>query len=87
MRLAYMEFIAPTLMDIACECVGQQTLRLRVLPLFMAVGAHLAKDIPEQAAAVRRQFPQLTVEVLPPIGEDTRLLQLVEQLALEAAKR
>jgi sirohydrochlorin cobaltochelatase len=86
-RLAYMEFIAPTLMDVASECVGQQIVRLKVLPLFMAVGAHIAKDIPEQAAAAQRQFPQLTIEVLPPIGEDVRLLQLVEQLALEAAKR
>ncbi len=85
-RLAYMEFTGPTLMDVACECVGQMTLQLRILPLFMAVGAHLATDIPEQVAAVRGQFPQITVKVLPPVGEDPRLLALVEQIAFEAAR-
>src|SRR5271165_3688877 len=57
-RLAYMEFIGPTLMEVVRECVGQTVLNLRVLPLFMAAGGHLAKDIPEQVEEVRRQFPQ-----------------------------
>ena len=87
LRLAYMEFIEPTLMDVAHECVQQMALNLRLLPLFMAVGAHLATDIPEQVALVRRQFPQITVEVLPPIGEDARVIRLVEQIAIEAANQ
>jgi len=57
------------------------------LPLFMAAGAHLATDIPEQVALVRRRFPQITVEVLPPIGEDARVMRLVEQIAIEAANQ
>lgn len=86
-RLAYMEFMEPTLMDVARECVQQFKLNLRVLPLFMAAGAHLATDIPEQAALVQRQFPQITVEVLPTIGEDARVMRLVEEIAIEAANR
>jgi sirohydrochlorin cobaltochelatase len=85
-RLAYMEFTGPTLMEVACECAGQMLLHLRVLPMFMAVGAHLLHDIPEQVAAVRGRFPQTTVKVLPPIGEDARLVRLVEQIAVEAAR-
>ena len=79
--------MAPTLMDVAHECVQQLTLNLRLLPLFMAAGAHLATDIPEQVALVRRRFPQITVEVLPPIGEDARVMRLVEQIAIEAANQ
>ncbi len=86
-RLAYMEFVGPTLMDVARNCVGEMTLNLRLLPLFMAVGAHLATDIPEQVAKVRGQFPQMTIEVLPPVGEDARMVQLVLQIAREAANR
>lgn len=85
-RLAYMEFTGPTLMDVAYECVGQNQLNLRLLPLFMAVGAHLATDIPEQVAAVRCQFPQITIDILPPVGEDARMVRLVEQIASEAAR-
>jgi len=82
-----MEFVGPTLMDVAHECVQQLTLNIRLLPLFMAVGAHLSMDIPEEAARVRLQFPQLAVEVLPPIGEDARVIRLVEQIAIEAANQ
>lgn len=31
-RLAYMEFVGPTLMDVAHECVQQLTLNIRLLP-------------------------------------------------------
>ena len=66
MRLAYMEFIEPTLMDVARECFGQQILRLRILPLFLSIGAHLATDVPEQVNQAKAQFPQLEVDVRRP---------------------
>jgi sirohydrochlorin cobaltochelatase len=82
-RLAYMEFIEPTLMDVARECVGQQILRLRILPLFLSIGAHLATDVPEQVNQAKVQFPQLEVDVLSPVGEDPRLARLIEQIVIE----
>lgn len=82
-----MEFIEPTLMDVARECVQQTKLNLRVLPLFMAVGAHLATDIPEQVGRVQREFPQIEIDVLQPIGEDTRVMRLIQQIAIEAANQ
>jgi sirohydrochlorin cobaltochelatase len=82
-RLAYMEFSEPTLMDVARECVGQQILRLRILPLFLSVGAHLATDVPEQVNQARAQFPQLELEVLSPIGKDPRLAGLIQQIVIE----
>jgi sirohydrochlorin cobaltochelatase len=82
-RLAYMEFAEPTLMEVARECVGQEILRLRILPLFLSIGAHLATDIPEQVNEARAQFPQLEVEILAPVGEDPRLARLIQQLVIE----
>ena len=82
-RLAYMEFVDPTLMDVAGECVRQQVLHLKVLPLFFSVGAHLARDVPEQVNRAKEQFPQLEVEVLAPIGEDPRLTKLIQQIVIE----
>ena len=82
-RLAYMEFIEPTLMEVARECVGQQILRLRILPLFLSIGAHLATDVPEQVSQAKAQFPQLKVELLAPIGEHPRLTGLIQQIVIE----
>jgi sirohydrochlorin ferrochelatase len=38
-RLAYMEFIEPTLMDVAHECVGQQILHLNIDAIAVSVRA------------------------------------------------
>jgi sirohydrochlorin cobaltochelatase len=82
-RLAYMAFVEPTLMDVARECVGQRILHLRILPLFLSFGAHLATDVPEQVNQARAQFPQLEVEVLSPVGDDPRLTGLIQQIVIE----
>ncbi len=82
--LAYMEFVGPTLLDAASNAARDQVQILRVLPLFLSAGAHVAMDIPEQATQARWQFPQLNVEVLPPIGEDPRFVTLLKVVARES---
>ncbi len=84
-KLAYMEFIGPTLMDVVEECLKEGVEKLRVLPLFMAAGAHLATDVPEQAEQIRRLYPMLEVEVLAPIGEDPRMFLLMQDIIRERA--
>jgi sirohydrochlorin cobaltochelatase len=82
-RLAYMEFVNPTLMDVARECLGQQILRLKILPLFLSTGAHLGTDVPGQVNQAKSQFPQLEVGLLSPIGEDPRFTGLIQQIVIE----
>ncbi len=84
-RLAYMEFARPTLQDIATEAVRDRCLRLRLLPLFLAGGAHVAIDLPDQVADAQLRFPGLQVEVLQPVGLDPRMVALMREIALEAA--
>lgn len=82
-KLAYMEFVEPSLLEIASECVRAGAEGIRVLPLFMAAGAHLATDIPEQVQRVREAHPDVRVEVLPAIGEDARMISLMQQIVCE----
>lgn len=84
-RLAYMEFASPTLFDVVDLCVAEGHRNLNLLPLFMAAGAHLATDVPEQVAQLSVRYPQLRISVLPPIGEDPRILWLMRQVAKETA--
>lgn len=81
--LAYMEFMEPSLLDAARTCVGQGTLRLKIFPLFLAMGAHIANDVPRQAEELHAQFPGIEVEVLTPIGEDPRMTRLIQQIVVE----
>jgi sirohydrochlorin cobaltochelatase len=84
-RLAYMEFVGPTLAEVAAEAAEDGTTRLRLLPLFLSAGAHVAQDIPDQVAAARRAHPFLHIEVLAPIGEHPRFIALVRDVARDAA--
>lgn len=83
-RLAYMEFAAPTLLDVAAEAARDHVARLRLLPLFMAAGGHVDRDIPVLVAQLGERFPQLAVEVLPPVGSHPRFRALLRELAVVA---
>lgn len=85
--LAYMEFAEPTLMQVAARAHQDGIRRVAILPVFMAAGAHLSKDLPEQVAAVRSAHGDLDVVVLPPVGEDPRLFDLLHVIAREALER
>ena len=82
-KLAYMEFISPTLIDCARDAASEGATEIEILPIFMAGGAHVGTDIPEQAQQVRERFPDLSVNILPPIGEDRRMFSLMCEIVRE----
>lgn len=82
-KLAFMEFISPTLLDVAEECDGEGIVELNILPVFMAGGAHVSTDIPEQAQQVRESFPKMRVNILGPLGEDRRMFSLMCEIVRE----
>jgi sirohydrochlorin cobaltochelatase len=86
-RLAFMEFVPPSLVDAAREAARDGAPSLSVLPVFLAVGAHLSKDIPLQIEEARMQFPTLRIELLPPIAADRRVEALFRQIVCEQFAR
>lgn len=76
-RLAFMEFVGPTLDDVVSEAEADGVDALQLLPLFLAGGAHVARDIPAQVEAARARWPRVAIEVLPPVGEDPRFAELL----------
>jgi sirohydrochlorin cobaltochelatase len=84
-RLAYMEFVSPTLKEVAEEAAREGVRSLRVLPLFIAGGGHVDRDVPEQVSRVERELPELRVELLPAAGEHPKFRAVLRELVLEAA--
>ena len=82
-RLAYMEFVRPSLADVVREAARNGKLHLRLLPFFLAAGAHVAEDIPKQMADAQRSFPQVKIELLQPIGEHPRVKELFREIACD----
>lgn len=87
-RLAYMEFAAPSLEEVAGELAreAEGQCRLRILPLFMAGGGHVDRDIPALVAALGWKYPEIETEILPPVGEHPKVVAALREIA-EAALR
>ena len=66
--LCFMENAEPGLMTVAREIMQTRVRKYRILPLFMAKGAHFFEDIPAEMAKVKEAFPELESELLEPIG-------------------
>lgn len=85
--LAYMEFARPTLMDVVKCLRGRGIRKVRLLPLFMASGGHMATDIPRQAAEALAVYRDISIQVLPPAGEHPFLTEALHAIAREALTR
>lgn len=71
-RVAYMELSQPSLEEEIAVAAAAGIREVRVLPLFLAAGRHLRKDVPEMLDAYRAKY-QLDISLMPPIGNDPRL--------------
>lgn len=81
--LAFMELSRPSLFEVAAEIADSGCACIQVLPLFLSSGNHLAYDLPEQVEEIKRRHPGLEVEVLPPIGQHPRFLDLMREIIRE----
>jgi len=86
-ELAYMEFQPPSLEEIAHKAWSEGIGHIRILPLFLAGGAHVANDIPEQVQAVKQRLPDMVVDVLAPVGENPRFSSMLREITREEGLR
>ena len=66
--LCFMENASPTLLEVAPEIMKTSVRQCRLVPLFMAKGAHFREDIPALIAEMKAAYPELEAELLEPIG-------------------
>jgi sirohydrochlorin cobaltochelatase len=82
--LAYLELAEPSLADAIADAARAGARHVRVLPLFLAGGAHIERDLPRLLDAARAAHPTLRLEALPPVGEHPSLFALIADLARAA---
>lgn len=76
-QLCYMEFASPTLEEMVQQLYAEGARHVRLLPLFLAKGSHLYEDVPAQLARLKTEFPDLAIDLLPPIGENPQFAELL----------
>jgi sirohydrochlorin cobaltochelatase len=77
--LAFMEFAEPSLEQSLDALREAGTTSVRIIPLFLAAGVHLRRDIPEMIEAYCSRHPEMRIEIEQVLGEDEEFLQLLAE--------
>ena len=78
--IAYMQLASPTLEESLINVSSKGFKNIKILPLFMAMGEHARKDIPEQIKEISLKIKNLNIQLMPPIGEDPEFFKLIKEI-------
>lgn len=81
-ELAFLEFMAPTLPDCADALVAGGCRRIVVLPMFIAQGGHLKRDVPVLIDQLRARHPGVQFELTVAVGEAEAVVRAMADTAL-----
>src|SRR5690349_10988991 len=84
-ELAFLEFMAPTLPECAASLVLAGADRIVVVPMFIARGGHLKKDVPAMLAVLQASHPEVEFSLGGAIGENEAVVQAMAMAALDVA--
>jgi sirohydrochlorin cobaltochelatase len=84
-ELAFLEFMSPDLTACAAEAIAAGASRVLVIPMFIAQGGHLKREVPELLAALRARWPGVQFLLERAIGEEESVVQAMAQAALQKA--
>lgn len=81
-RLAFLEFMAPTLPDAGAELAEAGCLQVGVLPMFLGTGGHVRKDLPVLMDTMRAAHPQVAYTLHAAVGEMPTVTAAMAAVAL-----
>ena len=84
--LAFLECMTPTLEQAIDEMVETGLKQITVIPVFLAVGSHVRKDLPILLETSRSAHPALSIQATEAIGEQTEIQQAIASFALSTLR-
>lgn len=82
-ELAFLEFMAPNLADCATALVATGSERIVVVPMFIASGGHLKREVPAMIEQLRSTHPQVEFLLAGAVGEHELVVEAMAAAALE----
>ncbi len=76
-RIAYLQFAEPGIMESIKKCVEQGAKKVILHPFFLSAGMHVTKDIPGMIAEARGLYPQVKFIYTEPLGVHEKLAHIV----------
>ena len=80
---AYLELSIPDLATVCASLVESGIVTITIVPMFLGVGKHAREDLPLLVAALRESHPQIDFELQGAVGENSRLIALLAEIAAE----
>lgn len=67
--LSFLEFMTPTFAEGVNALINENATQIRVIPLFLAAGAHTRHDLSALIETAQHTHPNVRFTIAPPIGE------------------
>jgi sirohydrochlorin cobaltochelatase len=80
---AYLELEQPELPAAAAQLIGAGAERVTIVPMFLGAGKHARDDLPRLLEGLRQAHPAVQFQLQGPVGEDSRVLDLIAKIAAE----
>jgi len=81
-RIAYMELAEPSLDTVISEGAREGVTQFTVVPLFLAAGRHLRKDVPGMIEELQAEH-HVSIALAQPIGENPALGRAIRDVVIE----
>lgn len=82
--LGFLEAMRPTLDEGIAELVAAGAGEIDIVPVFLASGNHILRDLPQLAAAAMERHSGLVIRVAAPAGEAPLVIEAMAAYALQA---
>ncbi|MBL8443966.1 MAG: CbiX/SirB N-terminal domain-containing protein [Zoogloeaceae bacterium] len=85
-ELAFLEFMQPTLAEAIDRLVADGVGRVTVVPVFLAQGGHLKKDVPVLVEEARVRHPQCEIRQVLAVGEADTVVAAIAGYAAQCGR-
>ena len=85
-ELAFLEFMSPSLDEAAAGLADKGIKTVIIVPLFLAQGAHLKRELPAMVAKIRKRHAKTEFRVTPALGEAPEIVAAIAEWVQRAAR-
>jgi sirohydrochlorin cobaltochelatase len=85
-ELAFLEFTPPSLDEAAARLADKGIETVVIVPLFLAQGAHLKRELPAMVAKIRKRHSNTEFRVTPALGDSPEILAAITEWVRRVAR-
>lgn len=76
-EVGFLELAEPSIPAGFATCVERGASEVRIVPYFLSMGVHMAGDLAELKEQFARDYPEVAVDVRPPLGLHEKVVDVV----------